>query len=80
MSYGREIAVEQEIEQELIYARAASEAESGFWTMKDGTRIHVSQMTDKHIKNCLAMLNRGCSPYKEPFIGMFEAELSRRRR
>lgn len=78
MSYGREIDVEQTIENELIYARAQSEAEKGLWTMKDGTKIHVSEMTDRHIANCLAMLKRGSSPYADPFICMFEEEQRKR--
>ena len=78
MSYGREAAVEREIERELVYAHAVSEAEKGLWTMRGGKKIHVSEMTDSHISNCLAMLKRGCSPYADPFICMFEAEQRKR--
>ncbi len=78
MSYGREIETEITIERELVYARAASMAEKGIWETKDGRKLNVRDMTDSHIANCLAMLERGGSPYADPFIVMFENEKKRR--
>ena len=80
MSLGEEAAFEREIEQVLLYSYAESESKRGFWTTKDGRRIHVSEMTDRHISNCITMLKRGHSPFASLFIGMFEKEQERRKK
>ena len=78
MSYGNEIATERYIEREIAYFRAKSMANKGEWITKDGRVLRVVDMTDSHISNCLAMLQRGNSPYAEPFICMFKSEQDRR--
>ncbi len=32
--------------------------EDEVWTMKDGTRIPIAQMSERHAKNCLRLLIR----------------------
>lgn len=51
MSLGAEIATEQEIERELIYAHAQSMAKKRIWETRDGRKLNVSEMTDSHIAN-----------------------------
>ena len=79
MSYGAEIAMEMEIDREVMNARAEQLASEGRWLMRDGTEIHVTDMSDRHIENCIRMLRRGSSPYADVFIHMFEAEQERRK-
>ena len=46
-----------------------------FWKMKDKTKIHISKMTDSHIKNCMRI------PFyrnKENWDIIFQNELNRR--
>lgn len=78
MSYGAEVAMEMEIDRQIMYARAEQLAREGRWTMRDGTEIHVTDMSNSHIENCIRMLKRGASPYADVFISMFEAEQKRR--
>lgn len=73
-----EYTEELEIEFDLLYFRAVQEAREGNWTMRDGTTIHVTKMTDSHIRNCIAMLERNWSPFAEPFLVMFKKEQERR--
>lgn len=74
-----EYTEEMEIEFEVLYWQAVQEAKSRTWTMKNGEKIHVTKMSDSHIRNCIAMLERNWSPIAEPFIGMFKKEQKRRR-
>lgn len=74
-----EYTEEMEIEFEVLYWQAVQEAKSRTWTMKNGEKIHVTKMSDSHIRNCIAMLERNGSPFAEPFVCMFRAEQERRR-
>ena len=73
-----EYTEEMEIEFGVLYWRAIQEAKSRYWTMKNGEKIHVTKMSDSHIKNCIEMLERNESPFAEPFITMFKKEQERR--
>ena len=50
----------------------------GKWIQRDGTVINVRDMSDKHIRNTIAMLLRGNSIFKGAWIERFEKELNRR--
>ena len=78
MSLGSEARIEAMIEEDLAYMETERRAMQGIWITKDGRQLHVSQMTDKHIENCLAILHRSESYFSDPFIIMFEKEQRRR--
>ena len=78
MGQGAELEMERMIDSEVLYFRAELRAEKGLWETRDGQILKVTDMTTRHIQNCLRMLERGNSPYADPFIGMFEKELERR--
>ena len=56
---------------EPVYCGDPSEE---IWTMRDGTKIRVGDMTDIHLKNCWNMID-GKSPIWEQ---IFEAETKKR--
>lgn len=87
MSYGNELLAdyayerEQSIEKaERLYIQAMANASHGLWKTKDGEYIPIREMETAHIHNCIRMLERNDSPYKEPYIKAFEKELAERRK
>lgn len=46
-----------ELEEELKQ-RSIGQHKYGFWTMKNGVKIAYKDMTETHIKNCIAMMKR----------------------
>ncbi len=61
------------------YMRIKEQAEKGYWTTKDGKKIHVTKMTESHIRNAMKLLEQSD---KEdlylPWIKVFLEELKRR--
>lgn len=49
-----------------------------FWTMKDGTQIHISDMSRNHLINTIKMLEQSDSPYAEGYIEVMKNELENR--
>jgi hypothetical protein len=47
-----------EIELEHDRQEAEADAKNGCWTRKDGSKIHVSEMSTDYIKNCIRYINR----------------------
>lgn len=85
MSYGCELLAETEYERdkeierwEELSIRAHNNASHGLWITKDGRYLHVSEMDTSHIRNCMRMLERNDSPFKDVYIPMFEKELAER--
>ena len=86
MSYGKEILddnayeIEQSIEKaRRLYIQAIANAEHGLWITRDGRYMQIREMETSHIHNCIRMLKRNNSPYKEIYIKAFEKELAERK-
>lgn len=50
-----------------------------YWETRDGRKLELSEMSDRHIKNCLNMLRRNPEKNKQA-IKWFEIELRDRNR
>lgn len=75
MSMGEESLIEMEIEAELIRDRRLSAIKEGVWTMKDGQTIRLDQMSDRHIENCIRMLEKKYGEIPELWADRFKKEL-----
>lgn len=53
-----EFIAEASFRDEIRRAKISADAESGIWTMKNGDRIAVTDMTDSHLLNTYRMLER----------------------
>ncbi|MCR5669671.1 MAG: hypothetical protein K6G10_01580 [Butyrivibrio sp.] len=79
MSMGTEAALEADMDEYIRYMNIERDAENGFWTMKNGERIHVSKMTEGHIRNTIALLEKNnARDLYLPWICRLEKELNDR--
>lgn len=77
MSYAEEI----EAEFMVFEAYIEEAARQGIWITKDGTEIRVEDMTDRHLANTIAFLERkntGDIDIYMPWISRLKAEQKRR--
>jgi nuclear transport factor 2 (NTF2) superfamily protein len=78
MSYGSEVAEELMIDAEIAYSQHINRLMKDMWTMRDGKTISVSDMTNKHIRNCLNMLENKNDEISKMWFNRFEQELKDR--
>ena len=64
---------------EMIKANISNEAKSGIWTMKDGTKVAVKDMTDSHLLNAYRMVERiNVMDMFTPWLVVFRKEIDNR--
>ena len=77
---GQELIEESMIDAWIRQARIEVQAEKGIWTTKDGERIHITKMSDSHLKNAIRRLEeQNVFDKLLPWITVMEKELERRK-
>ena len=75
MSYGAELLEEIYIADAIRYEENEKNIAEGIWTMRDGNQINIKDMSRKHLRNTISMLERGTSPFADGWIARMTAEL-----
>ena len=79
MSLGSDIVTELDIDCQVRYMEVRNEAMRGFWTTRDGSQVHVSDMTESHIRNTIRYIERVDKvDLYLPWIDRFKSELRER--
>lgn len=79
MSLGLDIIPELEIDEQVRYMKVEEDAKKGYWLTKDGRILHVSQMSEKHIRNTIKYIERvDKTDLYLPWINRFKRELKER--
>lgn len=76
MSYGEELLEEIYVADAIHYAVNEKNISEGIWTMRDGNQINIKDMSRQHLRNTIAMLERGDSPFADEWIIRMTAELN----
>ena len=81
MSYGRELAEDMAMVFDLYQEKVKRDAEKGIWTMRDGTKIPVEEMTTSHLQNTIRFLERkeDTTDLWLPWIVRMQEELEKRK-
>lgn len=75
MSMGEEELIDLEARAEVFRGWQLRSIKEGVWTMKDGQTIRLDQMSDRHIQNCIWMLNDKDGEIPELWVKRFQKEL-----
>lgn len=75
MSMGEEELIDLEVRAEVFRDWQLRAIKEGVWTMKDGQTIRLDQMSDRHIQNCIWMLNDKDGEIPELWVKRFQKEL-----
>lgn len=79
MGLGKDCEMCAMIDKEVRRRTIEQQAESGWWTTKDGRKIHVRNMESEHIQNTIRLLERNNEKdIYMPWINRFKRELERR--
>lgn len=81
MSLGEDFRYEILAHIDGLYYKIRSEAESGIWTTRSGEKIDINDMSNNHIKNALAMvekINKDSNDMMFPWEMRFKQELRKR--
>lgn len=83
MSLGEDYKAEMICESIGSYIKTSlaiqAEVEEGYWTIKDGTRIHISEMSNSHIVNTIKFIQkRDKTDLWMPWVHAFQEELQKR--
>jgi len=71
---------EWETDAEVAYYDMYREIQRGIWTMRDGTKIDVEDMSNRHLNNAIKMLERKQNPtdFNELWLSRLRQERTRR--
>lgn len=78
MSFGEDCRIEMEVAIGIAEDNAYRAIKDGVWTMRDGTKINLMDMTTAHIQNCIRMLRHKEDDLSEAWVKRFERELEYR--
>lgn len=76
MSLGADAIAEMDVRTEIYRDAEMNRVRRGEWTQKDGTVIHIRDMTDRHIRNCIRMLRNKEFEIAQQWVTRFEQELN----
>ena len=81
MSYFEDfIADNLPFDADIKYMYVEEDAKKGIWTMRNGEKIHVSEMAESHINNAIKYIEKhDKNDIYLPWIHAFKKELERRK-
>ena len=79
MSLGLDTIPELDIDELVRYMEVEEDAKKGYWMTKDGRILHVSQMSENHIRNTIKYIESVDKiDLYLPWINRFKRELKER--
>lgn len=75
MGLGEDVRIDIEIAREIAWDNAYRRIKEGVWMMRDGQEIKLTDMTNRHIENCIRMLEKKDGEIPELWADRFKKEL-----